>query len=145
MEWIRALYYEMAAPQQPLGPLIDDVGKLIPAVWYDDANSLVTHLLADAGQVSDRRVRVVVAALREMLSRDDTKLEWIDTAVQLADALTKLDAERGYLLRAFSTGTATVIPDSQAVLAKEQIRAARHRRADEARRRKATERGAEVT
>ena len=44
LEWIRALYYEMEKPNQPLGDLVDDVAKLIPVKWYDDANSLVTHL-----------------------------------------------------------------------------------------------------
>eukprot|EP00959_Pyramimonas_sp_CCMP1952_P110461 2310867-Pyramimonas_sp.AAC.1 len=71
------------------------MATLVPARWHSDTNSWVTHLLADTGQIADRRVRVVIAALREMLSQDGVDLEWCDTSIQLADALTKLKTERG--------------------------------------------------
>ena len=110
---------------------------MLPAKWYDDAHSLVSHLLADAGQIADRRVHVVIAALRELLAREDTFLEWCDTSVQLADALTKLDAERGFLRLVWESGLATIRPSSDAIESKRAIRAARHRRADAARAEKA--------
>ena len=65
----------MQKSDQPLGDLVDDVATMIPANWFDDANSLVTHLLADAGQIADRRVRAVIAALRKLLSQDGVGLE----------------------------------------------------------------------
>ena len=123
----------MDKPNQPLGDLVDDVATLIPAKWFDDANSLVSHLLADAGQIADRRVRVFIAALREMLSQDGVDLEWCDTSVQLADALTKLDAERTYLTNAMKTGYVTLQVSDEAAATKEAIRSARRRRADERR------------
>ena len=133
LEWVRALFYEMAKPNQPLGPLVDDAAKLIPVKWFDDAHSLVSHLLADTGQVADRRVRVVVAALRELLQQDGVDLEWCDTSVQLADALTKLEAERGFLVKAMGSGAVSVRVSSEGAASKRAIRAARHRRADEKR------------
>ena len=69
----------------------------------------------------------------EMLARDGTDLEWVDTAVQLADALTKLDAERGFLRNALSSGFVSVRVSARAAESKAAIRAARHRRADAAR------------
>eukprot|EP00959_Pyramimonas_sp_CCMP1952_P246030 5142156-Pyramimonas_sp.AAC.1 len=65
----------MDKPNQPIAELVHDSATLMPAKWFDDANSLVSHLLADAGQVADRRVRVVVASLRELLSQDGVDLE----------------------------------------------------------------------
>ena len=121
----------MDKPNQPLGDLVDDVATLIPAKWFDDANSLVSHLLADAGQIADRRVRVFIAALREMLSQDGVDLEWCDTSVQLADALTKLDAERTYLTNAMKTGYVTLRVSDEAAATKEA--SASRRRADERR------------
>ena len=68
----------MEKPCQPPGGLVDDVATLIPAKWFDDANGLVTRLLADAVQIADRRVRVVIASIRELLSQDGVGLEWYD-------------------------------------------------------------------
>ena len=133
LEWIRALYFEMRKPSQPIMELVHDAAELIPVKWFDDANSLVSHLLADAGQIADRRVRVVIAALRELLSHDGVDLEWCDTSVQLADALTKLGAERTYLTNAMKTGYVTLRVSDEAAATKEAIRSARRRRADERR------------
>eukprot|EP00959_Pyramimonas_sp_CCMP1952_P090172 1887676-Pyramimonas_sp.AAC.1 len=55
----------MQKPDQPLGDLADDEATLISAKWFDDAASLVTHFFADAGQIANRRVQVVIAALRD--------------------------------------------------------------------------------
>jgi hypothetical protein len=68
-----------------------------------------------------------------MLSQDGVDLEWCDTSVQLADALTKLEAERGYLTTAMHDGYVSVKVSAEAASAKEAIRAARHRRANERR------------
>eukprot|EP00959_Pyramimonas_sp_CCMP1952_P307082 6427139-Pyramimonas_sp.AAC.1 len=70
LEWIRSVHYEMQKPDEPLGDHVGDAVAPIPAELFDDANRPVTRLLADAGQTADRRARVVVAALREMPSRD---------------------------------------------------------------------------
>ena len=91
------------------------------------------HLLADAGQIADRRVRAVIAARRELLTHDGVDLERRDTSAQLADALTKLEAERGYLTKALEGGYVIVKVSAEAASKKEAIRTARHRRADAAR------------
>ena len=75
-------------------------------------------------------MRVTIAALREMLAQEGTDVEWIDTSVQLADALTKWDVERGFLTQAMHSGQVSVHVTAEAVASKAAIRAARHRRAD---------------
>ena len=89
--------------------------------------------MADAGQIADLRVRAVVAALRELLSHDDVDLKWCDTSAQLADALTKLDAERSYVTSAMKKGYVALQVSDEAAASKEAVRSARRRRADERR------------
>jgi hypothetical protein len=125
---------ELSSPAVDLKSLVAGAVDVMPVTWLDDAKSLVTHLHSDAGQVADRRLRVVMAALREMLMQENTTLQWCDTSVQLADALTKWDAERGYLLEAMRSGLVSLRMTPDAVKTKAAIREARHRRADEARR-----------
>ena len=64
LEWIRALFFELAAPAQQLGPLLDEVAAVLPAKWFDDAHSLVSHLLADASQVPKPEVEMLKMVLK---------------------------------------------------------------------------------
>ena len=59
-------------------------------------------------------------------------------SVHLADALTKLEAERGYLTEAMKAGEVSVEVSETAQKTKEMIRASRHRRADTKRAEKET-------
>ena len=111
----------------------DGTAGIMPVKWVDDAKSLASHLQSDAGQVADRRLRVVMASLREMLQQDGATLMWCDTSVQLADALTKWGSERRYLLEAMRSGTISLRVSSEAVKAKTAVRDGKHRRADAAR------------
>ena len=84
----------------------------------------------DTSRPADKRLRVVVAQLREMFSYPGTKLQWIDNSMMLADSLTKLGAERLYLLQSVESNTWSDRITEEAVRAKERIRAQRHLRAE---------------
>ena len=72
--------------------LIEDMlgtKEKIPIICYTDNESLVQNL-ATSNTVSDFRLRVDIARLREMLAtKEITKVNWIDTKKQVADCLTK--------------------------------------------------------
>eukprot|EP00972_Heterocapsa_arctica_P104045 15334143-Heterocapsa_arctica.AAC.1 len=55
-------------------------------------------LSCDCGLAQDKRLRVMIAQLRQMLHNPLTTVRWIDTLLMLADALTKLEAERELIL-----------------------------------------------
>ncbi|CAK0887813.1 unnamed protein product [Prorocentrum cordatum] len=80
-----------------------------------DANGLVTSLEKDGGQPADKRVRILMAQIRQLLCHDVLKQEregddwricvrWIDTKLMIADYLTKSEAERSFLLERLSEG-----------------------------------------
>ncbi|CAK0868417.1 unnamed protein product, partial [Prorocentrum cordatum] len=80
-----------------------------------DANGLVTSLEKDGGQPADKRARILMAQIRQLLGHGALKQEresddwrirvrWIDTKLMIADALTKAEAERSFLLGRLSEG-----------------------------------------
>eukprot|EP00435_Cladocopium_sp_Y103_P065284 s731_g27.t1 len=99
-----------------------------------DARSLQSTLTKDAGQPSDKRVRILVAQIKELLGEntydDDSPAyaEWVDTSQMLADVLTKTGCEREPLLSALHDGVWQLEPSAAAQAKKASIRAARHAR-----------------
>ena len=75
-----------------------------------NAKSLEQTLNKDAGQPQDKRVRIRVAQVEELLGLPDFQDDassyavWVDTSQMLADVLTKVGCERGPLLNAMSSG-----------------------------------------
>ena len=70
---------------------------------YTDNESLfktasTTHL------VDDLRLRVELSAIRELISKNEIFLHWIDSKFQLADCLTKLGAPNSLLIETISQG-----------------------------------------
>ena len=68
-----------------------------------------SHQLYDAvysiRPVSDKRLRIDVAVLKEMIERKKvTQIKWIDKKYQLADSLTKRGASSHNLMRVFAEG-----------------------------------------
>ena len=53
-------------------------------------------LSRDISQAADKRLRIIIAQIRELSMADDVVVHWIDTLAMLADSLTKLEAETGY-------------------------------------------------
>ena len=58
-----------------------------------DCKSLLDSVTA-TNLVSDRRLRVDIAALRQMVENGEDNFHWIDSLMQLADGLTKKGAFR---------------------------------------------------
>ena len=100
---------------------------------FTDAKSLESTLNKDAGQPNDKRVRILLAQVREILDRaaddePDLQVLWVDTAQMLADVLTNVGCEREPLLEALSKGTWTLQASDEAQARKQAIRDGRKRR-----------------
>jgi hypothetical protein len=128
-DYLRALLGEVLVVNESARAL--NASRLLSrAVWFTDAKSLKDLLMKDKGQASDKRIRILIAQLREMLDEPDTAAHWIDTKVMLADSLTKIDAERGFLREAMTTSRWSPLSTAIALMAKTQVREGRQRRAD---------------
>ena len=87
-----------------IGKLIHELSDEanIPIICYTDNKSLV-DVLDSTKNVDDRRLRIDVALLRDMLQRKDiSSIRWVSTANQLANSLTKRGASAAQLRAAFS-------------------------------------------
>ena len=94
-----------------------------------DARSLIDAVSSDVGRTRDRRLRIVLAALREALDEEQIGLSWVDTMVQLADVLTKDGIEREQMHWAMD-GQIDISAPEEGYRRKEAARAARAARAD---------------
>ena len=75
------------------------ISKMLNEIIHNDRKSIPIEALTDcyslfeAAQsttsILDRRLRIEMSILRESLSRDEFKLKWINTGMQLADCFTK--------------------------------------------------------
>ena len=106
-----------------------DRGDIVPAVCYTDARSVHDVVVRATSRPADKRIRVVVAQLREILTAPGNELKWLDNSMMLADALTKLSAERQYLLQAISDNCWSDEITEEGRAAKQRIRDGRHQRA----------------
>ena len=111
-----------------------------------DAGGLSSSLDKDGGQPADKRVRILMAQIRQLLGYDQVRssdqewttiVKWIDTKVMLADALTKVEAERGFLLQCLAEGRWSIAQTEEMLEQKKLISDARRaRRSQERARRK---------
>ena len=134
-DYLRSVILAMNNPHMALSDLMDR-GDMLPVQVYTDAKSLYDVVSKDTSRPQDKRLRVVIAQLREMIGEDGTTLTWIDNSMMLADALTKLSAERGYLLKAISDNSWSDRVTDEALDVKKRIREGRHARAELNRERK---------
>ena len=88
----------------------DGVATVIPIRALTDSENLSHSIRRDAGVVQDKRLRIVIAMLRQtvhemtMKGRPQVQVDWVPTYMMLADCLTKL-MDRS-MFRAFLTATA---------------------------------------
>ncbi|CAK0850569.1 unnamed protein product, partial [Prorocentrum cordatum] len=113
-EYLKHVIAEISDPgysSYQFDPLFDGKHLLL----LTDANGLVTSLEKDGGQPADKRVRILMTQIRQLLGHDMLKQEregddWrirvrrIDTKLMIADSLTKSEAERSFLLERLSEG-----------------------------------------
>ena len=146
LDWLRYLMAELDYRKPDPGKLRkhDPDVPLRGAVVFSDAKSLVDVLKKDTGHAADKRVRVVVAQLKQFQDSSVVSVRWLDTRLMLADALTKEGVERGYLLAVLESNRWSPSPTEETVMAKVAIRAGRHARAEVRRATKAASRAAFV-
>ena len=95
-----------------------------------DAKSLKDTVDRDGtGIPSDRRLRILLAQLKQSIDCDKVAVDWVDTLAMLADSLTKVGTERGFLLNVLQGGTYSPRQTELMAARKAEIREGRHRRA----------------
>ena len=103
--WLRYLLAEAHNPGMPLKEVESRSSKW-PGIVLSDSNSLTTTVNTDVSgsQSTDRRLRIVIAMLREVFTDPlaNLGLKWIPTWAQAADPLTKLMLPRVLLAAAES-------------------------------------------
>ena len=72
-------------------------------ILVTDSRSLF-EVLGSSKQVSDKRLRLDVGSLREMIERGEFTINWVQGSRQLSDALTKHGASWRYLTTVIETG-----------------------------------------
>ena len=78
--------------------------KRLPIEIVTDNKSLCDALHSDKS-VTDKRLRIEIGSLKEMLqTKDIVKVHWVETKYQLADALTKMGASTKLLLQVLHSG-----------------------------------------
>ena len=87
-----------------LSALIEPIGiSKQPVQGYIDSQSLF-EALGTTSQVTDRRLRVEISALRQMIEEGDVRVNWLPKEQQLADALTKPTASDKLLVQVLQEG-----------------------------------------
>eukprot|EP00435_Cladocopium_sp_Y103_P043435 s320_g12.t1 len=129
--YLASILREIQNPGIPLRTLeaetLEAEFALKPVIGFTDAKSLESTITKDAGQPSDKRVKILVAQVREMME-GECATHWLDTSQMLADVLTKLGCERELLLQALADGVWRIAPTEEAIERKMNIRAGRQQR-----------------
>ena len=132
-EYVRALLMEFQHPNEKFNALERDFAKQ-KVLGMTDAKSLESTLNKDCGQPTDKRDRILVAQIKELLGEnnyeddDEAYAHWLDTSQMLADVLTKIGCEREPLLCALYEGAWQLSPTAEAQAKKAKIREGRHLR-----------------
>ena len=93
-----------AQARKRLGPTLAEVEAhhdLIPLHVMTDSENLAQAIRRDAGQIQDKRLRIVIAMLRQTCEIEPSvTIRWVPTHLMVADPLTKLGLDPA-LFRAF--------------------------------------------
>ena len=125
-DYISSIFREMMNPGISLRDLELNYFKK-PVIAFTDAKSLEATITKEAGLPSDKRVKLLVAQIKEFLG-EGCEVVWVDTSQMIADVLTKIGCERSLLIEALYSGKWQLMPTEQAIRNKEAIREGRHRR-----------------
>ena len=85
--------------------LVQEIFNLpsLPLVKCYTDNRFLTDTLITTRVISDRRLRVDVARLREMVAEKEISVSWIEGTRQVADALTKRGASSASLVEVLNS------------------------------------------
>ena len=131
-EWLGVVVAETRCPTEAVLEL-EKSRSMPPLVWFTDSDSLYKLLRKDCGKPADKRVRIVMAQLKQMMN-DGASLHWLDTLVNIADPLTKEGLDTSLLKLAMTDGLFDPTATKEAISKKVQQRADRARRKDEKKR-----------
>lgn len=129
-DYVRSLLLELKNPGLNIREVESELSRPL-LVALTDAKSLESTIVKDAGQPSDKRVKILVSQIKEILgytNYEDSNQQavWCDTAQMLADVLTKHGCEREPLLNVMATSRWTLEPSDEARARKQAIREGRH-------------------
>ena len=117
VEWCQVLRYillELAQPPKSSGSTLQRISKIgheYPVTVYTDSDNLIKSCRADSGAVKDKRLRIVIAMLREVLEIEPwVKILWISTNRMFADGLTQIDSPLVPLIDGFMQASAVKFP-----------------------------------
>ena len=96
---------ELAQPPKSGTSVLQTISKIqhaYPVAVYTDSDNLTKSCRVDRGAVKDKRPRIVIAMLREVLEVEPwVKIMWIPTNRMFADGLTKIDSPLVFLVEGF--------------------------------------------
>ena len=75
----------------------------IPIELYVDNKSLYDNVFS-VKNVAEKRLRIDIAAIKELVAEEKLKLKWVETKCQLADGLTKKGVNPNRISNVFKTG-----------------------------------------
>ena len=77
--------------------------RLPPVTCLTDSRSLIDHM-STSHVIQDKRLRIDIARLKEMVELNEVRCKWVSKDDQLADSLTKAGASSRKLLDVVQTG-----------------------------------------
>ena len=85
--------------------LVQEIFRLstLPRVICYTDNRSLTDTLVTTKVISDTRLKVDVARLREMVTKEEIVVKWIDGKHQIADALTKRGASTASIIEVLNS------------------------------------------
>eukprot|EP00971_Amphidinium_carterae_P349782 6491220-Amphidinium_carterae.1 len=123
LDWTRVLFEELTRESFKL----DAWESLIsgrPSVVLTDCKSVFDSLnqLWSSAARTDKRTSIDLAIIRETLTRDASRIRWIDTRFQLVDSLTKRKAPADTLRAAIKRGTYRIVQEALALKLRDDAR-----------------------
>ena len=117
VEWAQLLRFVMielaTPPKQGVSTLrtVERTRNIYPIYCFTDSDNLTKSCRQDSGGVKDKRLRIVISMLREVLEIEPwVKIVWGPTNRMIADAFTKLDSPLVNLLEGFMQASKVVFP-----------------------------------
>ena len=127
-DWIIVLLEEALTGRLDLRSWTDIIEKR-PRVYVTDARSVFDYLQRDANSTSsDKRMAIEGALLRETVRRENAHVRWIDGMQNVADVLTKSNADKDILKAFLKDGMMSLVQTEANKVLKEKKRGERQRR-----------------
>ena len=123
LDWVRAIFEELVDPTFDLRNWETAVSHR-PSILLTDCKSVYDSLRQPWTSASkcDKRTSIDLAIIRDTLSRDLSKIRWIDTRMQLVDSFTKTSATPELLRRVMQSGRYIIVEETQALKIKQSRR-----------------------